>query len=161
MLETIIAKQYTNESIREIVSYWKSTNQRIVFTNGCFDLIHYGHLHYLAEAAALGDKLIVALNSDASVQRLKGPQRPIKDEINRLFLMASLACVDATLLFKEDTPAQLIDLIIPDVLVKGGDWSIDKIVGADTVLKNGGTVKNLAFMEGYSTSALIKKITKK
>jgi len=158
MLEKISAKQYTNESILDIVVKWKAANQKIVFTNGCFDLIHYGHLHYLAEAATLGDKLIVALNSDASVQRLKGSLRPIKDEKNRLFLMASLSCVEATLLFQEDTPAKLIDLIVPDVLVKGGDWSVDQIIGADTVLKNGGVVKSLAFVEGHSTSTLIEKI---
>lgn len=158
MVEKIISKQHTVENILSTVTKWKADQQRIVFTNGCFDLIHYGHLHYLAEAAALGDRLIVALNADASVRRLKGNNRPIKDEKNRLFLMASLACVDAALLFHEDTPAQLIDLIIPDVLVKGGDWSVDQIVGSDTVLKNGGIVKSLSFLDGYSTTALIEKI---
>ena len=121
-------------------------------------MIHYGHLHYLAQAAALGDRLIVGLNSDDSVKRLKGKQRPIKDETNRSFLLASLACIDAVVLFSEDTPLQLIDLVRPNVLVKGGDWQPHQIVGSDIVIKDGGKVKSLAFVEGHSTTSLIEKI---
>lgn len=158
MLSDIIAKQHDFESILATVTAWKSAGEKIVFTNGCFDLIHYGHLHYLAEAAELGDRLIVGLNSDESVKRLKGNQRPIKDEINRRFLLASLACVDAVILFSEDTPLKLIDLIRPNILVKGGDWQPHQIVGSDIVLGDGGVVKSLAFVEGHSTTSLVEKI---
>jgi len=158
MLTDIIAKQHDFESIPTTVTEWKSAGEKIVFTNGCFDLIHYGHLHYLAEAAELGDRLIVGLNSDESVKRLKGNQRPIKDEINRSFLLASLACVDAVVLFSEDTPLNLIDRIRPNVLVKGGDWQPHQIVGSEIVLEDGGTVRSLAFVEGHSTTSLIEKI---
>ncbi len=158
MLTDIIAKQHDLDSILTTVTEWKSAGEKIVFTNGCFDLIHYGHLHYLAEAAELGDRLIVGLNSDESVKRLKGNQRPIKDEINRRFLLASLTCVDAVVLFSEDTPLNLIDLIRPNVLVKGGDWQPHQIVGSEIVLGDGGTVRSLAFVPGHSTTSLVEKI---
>ncbi len=160
MLKDIFSKQHNFETITTTVRTWKSTGEKIVFTNGCFDLIHYGHLHYLAQAAALGDRLIVGLNSDESVKRLKGEQRPIKDEINRSFLLASLACVDGVVLFSEDTPLNLINLIRPNILVKGGDWQPHQIVGSDIVLKDGGTVKSLTFVEGHSTTSLVEKIQK-
>lgn len=158
MLSDILSKQHTLASLSTIVEQWKSAGDDIVFTNGCFDLIHYGHLHYLMEAKALGEKLIVALNSDASVSRLKGDHRPIKDEKNRLLLMASLAFVDAVVLFEEDTPYDVIQTIRPDILVKGGDWQPEQIVGSDIVLSDGGQVWSLAFMEGYSTTKLEEKI---
>ncbi len=158
MLKDIFLKQHSFDSIIPTMAAWKSAGEKIVFTNGCFDLIHYGHLHYLAQAAALGDRLIVGLNSDDSVKRLKGAQRPIKDEINRSFLLASLACVDAVVLFSEDTPLKLIDLIRPNILVKGGDWQPHQIVGSDIVLGDGGVVKSLSFVEGHSTTSLVEKI---
>jgi len=130
----------------------------VVFTNGCFDILHYGHIHYLAQARDLGDRLVIGLNSDDSVRRLKGPGRPINDQATRQYLLAALAMVDAVVIFDQDTPLELIRLIVPDVLVKGGDWSPDAIVGSDIVLGNGGTVKSLPFVEGYSTSRIEKKI---
>ena len=129
----------------------------MVFTNGCFDLLHPGHVHYLKEAKALGDKLIVGLNSDASVQQLKGNNRPINDEVFRLKMLLGLA-VDLVILFSEETPIELIKCIKPDTLVKGGDYKINTIVGAEYVLSYGGEVRVLSFLEGYSSSSIIKKI---
>ncbi len=146
------------ESIRPLSQRWKGEGQRVVFTNGCFDILHYGHLHYLAEAASLGDKLVIGLNSTASVRRLKGPSRPIHDDQTRLHMLAALECVHAVIIFEEDTPLTLIKVVMPDVLVKGGDWKVDQIVGAKEVLENGGTVKSLAFVEGYSTTGVIERI---
>lgn len=142
----------------ETVAHWKSQGERIVFTNGCFDLLHLGHVHYLADAHDLGHRLIVGVNADASVRQLKGPSRPIQDEYTRQHLLASLACVDAVVLFEEETPYDLIAAILPDMLVKGGDWSPDQIVGADLVLANGGEVRSLPFVEGFSTSKIEAKI---
>ena len=141
-----------------MVNIWRLTSQKIVFTNGCFDILHYGHIHYLAEAKALGDQLIVGMNSAASVKRLKGEHRPINDEQTRQYLLASLQMVDAIVSFEEDTPYNLIERVLPDILVKGGDWQIDQIVGSDIVLANGGEVKSLAFVEGYSTTNIEEKI---
>jgi rfaE bifunctional protein nucleotidyltransferase chain/domain len=140
------------------IKRWKEASQKIVFTNGCFDLLHVGHVMYLQQAKSLGDKLIVAVNSDASVSKLKGPHRPIKDEYNRMSIMAALQSVDMVLVFDENTPYDLIKMIVPDILAKGGDWSPDQIVGSDIVLSHGGEVKSLQFLEGYSTTALEKKI---
>ena len=131
---------------------------KTVFTNGCFDLLHIGHIAYLKEAKSLGDRLIIGVNSDASVKRLKGTNRPIKDQENRLAILSSLEMVDACLLFEEDTPYRIIQLIQPDILVKGGDWKVSEIVGSDIVLKNGGSVHSLKFLEGYSTTKLEEKI---
>jgi len=142
------------------VRKWQNNGLEIVFTNGCFDLVHFGHLAYLAEAAAQGQKLVLGLNSDASVARLKGAHRPIKDQKNRSYLLASLEMVDLVVLFEEDTPLELIRTIQPDVLVKGGDWSIEEIVGSEFVLAKGGSVKSLTFVEGYSTTNLEQKIQK-
>ncbi len=137
---------------------WKNAGDKVVFTNGCFDILHYGHLHYLADAKDLGDRLVVGMNAASSVSRLKGPHRPINDESTRTMLMASLAFVDAVVLFEADTPFDLINLLQPDVLVKGGDWRPDQIVGADVVLAAGGKVMSLPFIDGYSTSAIEAKI---
>jgi D-glycero-beta-D-manno-heptose 1-phosphate adenylyltransferase len=132
--------------------------KKIVFTNGCFDILHRGHVAYLNEARKLGDALIVGLNADASVKRLKGPERPINNENDRLFVMKNLKCVDAVEIFTEDTPLELIKALRPLVLVKGGDWSVDQIVGGREVISWGGEVLSLTFVDGYSTTSVIKKI---
>ncbi len=135
--------------------------KRIVFTNGCFDLIHPGHVRYLRKAKQLGDVLVVALNSDASVRRLKGPTRPLVRQRDRCEVMAALEMVDFVTLFNTETPYTLIARLQPDVLVKGGDWSPDRIVGADLVRARGGTVRSLRFAPGYSTTRLVERIRKK
>ena len=132
--------------------------KRIVFTNGCFDILHRGHVTYLAEARKLGDLLIVGLNSDASVKRLKGPERPINNEADRLYVLSQLKSVDFVEIFTDDTPLELIKKINPKVLVKGGDWKIDQIVGGKEVIANGGDVFSLNFVDGYSTTNIIHKI---
>ncbi len=131
---------------------------RLVFTNGCFDILHIGHARYLKDARALGDILVVGVNTDASVKRLKGPERPIQNENDRAELIASLGAVDYAVLFGEETPLELIEKIAPDVLVKGGDWAPDQIVGSKFVLARGGEVKSLPFHPGHSTTALIARI---
>lgn len=133
---------------------------KIVFTNGCFDILHKGHFDLLAKAAEEGDFLVVGLNADASVKRLKGPERPVNSEADRAFALASLLCVDMVVLFEEDTPLNLIETLKPDVLVKGGDYTIDTIVGAPETLNRGGTVRVVPFVEGYSTTGLIHTIRK-
>jgi rfaE bifunctional protein nucleotidyltransferase chain/domain len=135
--------------------------KRIVFTNGCFDLIHPGHVRYLRAAKRLGDVLVVALNSDSSVRRLKGASRPLVGQRDRCEVMAALEMVDFVTVFNEDTPYALIKLLQPDVLVKGGDWKPDDIVGADIVRARGGVVRSLRFASGYSTTQLVERIVKK
>ena len=136
-------------------------NKKIVFTNGCFDIIHRGHVEYLEEAKKLGDILIIGLNSDYSVKRIKGPSRPINNEEDRKKVLLALKSVDDVIIFNEDTPLELIKKIKPNVLVKGGDWEIKNIIGADFVLGLGGEVHSLAFREGHSTTKIIKKIKEK
>lgn len=136
---------------------YKKLSKKIVFTNGCFDLLHIGHVTYLEEAKKCGDILIVGINSDASVKRLKGPSRPIQNESDRSTILAALKAVDHTVVFTEDTPYNLIQIIKPDILVKGGDWKPDQIVGSDIVLAYGGEVHSLNFIDGKSTSLIIKK----
>lgn len=136
----------------------KQRGQKIVFTNGCFDVLHFGHVYYLLEAKKLGDVLVVGLNSDSSVRRLKGESRPINGERERAFVLAALSCVDYVVLFEEDTPKELIEVVRPDVLVKGGDYKIENIVGADTVLQNGGTVTTIPFVEGFSSTRIIEQL---
>ena len=145
-------------AICNTLEQWKKENKTIVFTNGCFDLVHRGHLDYLAKAAALGNKLVVGVNTDNSVRRLKGNSRPVVDEYSRAFLLASLCFVDAVWLFDEDTPYNLIQTIQPDILVKGADYQVDTIVGADIVMGKGGKVITLDFLPNFSTSSLIEKI---
>jgi len=136
----------------------KKLNQRIVFTNGCFDILHVGHLRYLKNAKSQGDLLVVGLNSDRSVSELKGPERPIVPENNRLEMLLGLKPVDFVVIFDQETPLELITEIMPDVLVKGGDWPVEKIVGHEVVLAAGGQVKSLNFEPGNSSTELIKKI---
>ena len=135
-----------------------SNGKKIVFTNGCFDILHVGHIQYLEQAADLGDVLVVGLNSDRSVRALKGADRPINSENDRAKMLASLGCVDYVVIFDEDTPYELIRKIQPDILVKGGDYSVDEVVGRDVVEDKGGEVRILPFVEGKSTTGIIKKI---
>ena len=137
---------------------WRKANEKIVFTNGCFDLLHLGHVNYLAKARDLGNRLVIGLNTDASIRRLKGSTRPVKDEQSRLALLAGMAFVDAVVLFDEETPINLISMIRPNVLVKGGDYKIKDIVGHEIVLNSGGKVCTIDFVDGYSSSALIEKV---
>jgi rfaE bifunctional protein nucleotidyltransferase chain/domain len=132
--------------------------RKIVFTNGCFDLLHVGHVRYLTQARALGDVLVLGLNTDASVQRLKGPARPVQQELDRAEILNALECISFVTLFDEDTPLDLIKVVRPDVLVKGGDYQIHQIVGADLVQSYGGTVTTLPFVPGRSTSGIIAKV---
>ncbi len=140
------------------VNKWKKNGDKIVFTNGCFDIVHLGHIDYLQKARNLGDKLIVGINSDESVSELKGPTRPVVNEYARQRMIASFEFVDAVVLFSEETPFNLIQNILPDILVKGDDYTIENIVGADIVLENGGNVETIELVKGYSTSKIIKLI---
>lgn len=133
-------------------------DKKVVFTNGCFDILHVGHVMYLEEARAQGDLLILGLNSDSSVRELKGPTRPIQNENDRAYILSALECVDFVVLFSDETPYELIKAISPDVLVKGGDWKIEDIVGHDIVQANGGVVKSLQFVDGRSTTNIVSKI---
>lgn len=144
------------QKIAEELSPLRS-QKKIVFTNGCFDLLHVGHVRYLQEAKAQGQVLVVGVNSDASVKRLKGPTRPIQNENDRAEILAALAAVDYSVIFEDDTPAKLIETVRPNVLVKGGDWKPDQIVGGPFVLSYGGEVKSLQFVEGRSTTKIIEK----
>ncbi|MDX5404315.1 MAG: D-glycero-beta-D-manno-heptose 1-phosphate adenylyltransferase [Bacteroidota bacterium] len=157
-LEILQNKIQPREALASIIASWRLTGQRIVFTNGCFDILHYGHISYLARARDLGDRLILGLNSDSSVSKLKGPERPVNKEHARAMMLASLHVVDAITVFDEDTPLELLRLFKPDVLVKGGDYTVDTVVGADLILNNGGKVELLPFEEGFSTTSLIQKM---
>jgi len=154
----ITAKIKILEELVSAIGDHRRTGKRIVFTNGCFDILHSGHALYLEAAKAEGDILVVGVNSDASVKRLKGDMRPIISQSERLIMIAALEAVDYVTLFDEDTPLNLILSIIPNVLVKGGDWQISEIVGSDIVLAHGGTVKSLIFRDGMSSSTIISRI---
>ena len=156
-LNNISNKLLSLEELLLKLPTWKREG-KIVFTNGCFDILHLGHLDYLDKASELGHKLIVGLNTDASVKRLKGASRPVNNEQARAMVLASLAIVDAVVLFKEDTPYELIQRIVPNVLVKGSDYSVEEIVGHDIVLENGGSVIPIDLLEGYSTTSIIEKM---
>jgi rfaE bifunctional protein nucleotidyltransferase chain/domain len=151
-------KLQTLDQLKHSLKQWRAAGDVIVFTNGCFDILHYGHIHYLAQARDLGNRLVVGLNSGASVRRLKGPTRPINDESTRAHLMAALEVVDAVIFFDTDTPLDLIKVVQPNVLVKGGDWQPEQIVGHEIVGALGGIVRSLPFVEGYSTTRIEEKI---
>lgn len=153
-LDKILTLAEMQERRREL----RAAGKKLVFTNGCFDLLHPGHLRYLAEARSLGDRLVVAVNADATVAALKGPGRPLIPLEERMEVLAALASVDYVVSFEEETPARVIAALVPDVLVKGGDWAPEDIVGKDTVEAAGGRVLSLPFAPGYSTSGLIERI---
>ncbi|WP_373998208.1 D-glycero-beta-D-manno-heptose 1-phosphate adenylyltransferase [Bdellovibrio bacteriovorus] len=148
------------DDIENSLAPLRSQGKKVVFTNGCFDLLHVGHVRYLQEAKALGDVLVVGVNSDASVKKLKGPTRPVQIENDRAEILAALGAVDFTVIFTEETPENLIHKVRPDILVKGGDWSIESIVGAPFVMSYGGKVMSLQFVDGKSTTKLIEKAQK-
>lgn len=156
--DSIQKKIYGLPSLLRQVNTWRFLTKKIVFTNGCFDILHEGHIHSLSQAASAGDILIVGANSDASVKKLKGDTRPVNNEHSRCLILASLAIVDAVILFNEDTPLELIKTLMPDVLVKGGDYTVEQIAGAKEVIANGGEVKIVPLLKGFSTTGLIEKI---
>ncbi len=151
-------KIYTLPALLQQVKRWRLLNKKIVFTNGVFDILHQGHIASLSAAAACGDILIVGVNADASVKRLKGSSRPVNNEQSRALLLASLLITDAVVIFEEDTPFNLITAIMPDVLVKGGDYTIEQIAGAKEVIANGGEVKIVPILDGFSTTGIIEKM---
>jgi D-glycero-beta-D-manno-heptose 1-phosphate adenylyltransferase len=144
--------------VENILAVWRFKDQKVVFTNGCFDIIHRGHVEYLAQAASLGDQLIIGLNTDASVKRLKGASRPMQDENTRALVLAAFSFVSKVVLFDEDTPYELIKLVKPTILVKGGDYKPEDIVGYDVVTSNGGAVITIDLVEGHSTTSIINKM---
>lgn len=157
-VKAIENKIYTLPHLITQLASWRVTNKTVSFTNGCFDILHEGHIASLSEAAAEADYLVVGVNSDSSTKRLKGPERPVNHEHSRALLLASLAIVDAVVIFEEDTPLELIKTILPDVLVKGGDYTIEQIVGAKEVMANGGRVVINPIVAGFSTTGIIRQI---
>ena len=155
---TLKNKIFSLENLKTQVEKWKATGEKVVFTNGCFDIVHQGHIEVLARTADLGTKLIIGLNSDSSIQKLKGKNRPIIQQQSRAILLASFSFVDALVLFSEDTPINLISTLLPDVLAKGGDYKIKTIVGHEIVQKNGGEVILVPFVDGFSSTTIIDKI---
>jgi rfaE bifunctional protein nucleotidyltransferase chain/domain len=156
--ESIPYKIFTLPQLIKKVASWRVLGKTVAFTNGCFDILHEGHIFSLSQAAQCADFLIVGVNSDSSIKKLKGEERPINNEQSRSLLLASLLITDAIVVFNEDTPLQLITTLLPDVLVKGGDYTIDQIVGAKEVIANGGKVIINPIVEGFSTTAIIEKI---
>lgn len=159
-LELIQSKILSGDALQKALNTWRFYERKIVFTNGCFDLLHYGHVEYLSKAKDLGDVLIVGLNTDSSVKKLKGEHRPLQNETSRATILASLQFVDAVVLFDEDTPYNLISHIRPNILVKGSDYKPEQIVGYDILQSYNGEVKTIDFVPGYSTSAIEEKIKK-
>lgn len=158
--DSVSQKIHTLPGITQKASQWKKEGKKIVFTNGVFDLLHKGHIFSLSQAANQGDILVIGLNADNSVKKLKGDSRPINDENARALLLASLVMVDAVVIFEEDTPLKLITSILPDVLVKGGDYTVDQIAGAKEVIANGGKIVINPILDGFSTTAIINAISK-
>ena len=158
MLSILKRKILSSEELKSQLSIWRFQNKKIVFTNGCFDIIHAGHIDYLSKTRDLGNILLIGLNTDDSVRRLKGENRPVNDENARAIILAALQFVDAVVLFDEDTPYNLIKTVQPDILVKGSDYKPEDIVGADIVLAKGGEIKTIDFLDGYSTSRIIDRI---
>lgn len=161
MLDVIQRKIVSGSELKHLTGCWRFKGEKIVFTNGCFDLLHLGHIDYLAKAADEGDRLIIGVNTDESTRRLKGPHRPINGQLQRSMLLAALHFVDAVVLFDEDTPYELIRQVQPDILIKGADYSPENIVGADIVLEKGGIVKTIAFLPGYSTTSIEEQIRRR
>lgn len=156
--KTLLDKISDLDTLKQKLTGWQHAGEKVVFTNGVFDLLHIGHITYLAKAAELGDKLIIGLNADSSVRRIKGESRPVNDQNSRAVLLAALFFVDAIVVFEEDTPHSLISNLLPDILVKGADYAIENIVGAKEVMANGGEVKTIDFVEGYSSTSIIQRI---
>ncbi len=159
-LNIIQSKIIDINNIESHLTYWNLKNQKIVFTNGCFDILHRGHIEYLAQAANHGDILLIGLNTDNSVRRIKGNSRPVQDQFARAMVLASLQFVSAVIMFDEDTPYELIKRVQPDILIKGSDYKIKDIVGYDIVTAKGGEVVTIDFVEGYSTTSIIEKLKK-
>jgi rfaE bifunctional protein nucleotidyltransferase chain/domain len=157
-MEKAASKIKSLAEAKSVVEEWKRQGMKVVFTNGCFDILHLGHVDYLQKARSLGDKLVLGLNTDDSVSRFKGPSRPIQDENSRAHILASLQFVDLVVFFNEDTPLSLISTLLPHILVKGSDYLAENIVGADVVKRNGGVVKTIEFVPGYSTTRIVDKI---
>lgn len=156
--QSIPGKIFTIDALQHQLKRWRLHNKKVVFTNGVFDILHEGHIASLSEAASYGSVLIVGVNTDASVKRLKGESRPVNNETSRALLLASLVITDAVILFDEDTPLHVITTLLPDVLVKGGDYTLDQIVGAKEVMASGGEVKIVPLLDGFSTTAIIEKM---
>lgn len=157
-LKIIQQKLLSSDQLEQKIAQWRKQDKKVVFTNGCFDILHLGHVDYLSKAADFGDYLVVGLNTDASVRKLKGPARPVNSEQARAGILASLFFVSAVVLFDQDTPYELIKTVQPDVLVKGSDYKAEDIVGYDVVKARGGEVVTIDFLEGYSTSSIIDKL---
>jgi rfaE bifunctional protein nucleotidyltransferase chain/domain len=159
-LNIIQSKIIDINNIESHLTYWNLKNKKIVFTNGCFDILHRGHIEYLAQAANYGDVLVIGLNTDNSVRKIKGDSRPVQDQVARAMVLASLQFVSAVILFDEDTPYELIKRVQPDILIKGSDYNPEDIVGYDIVTAKGGEVITIDFIEGYSTTSIIEKLKK-
>lgn len=157
-MQSINSKIIDRNNLQQLIEKWRLSNEKIVFTNGCFDIIHRGHIDYLSKSAALGTKLIIGLNTDASVRKLKGESRPIQDEQSRQIILSAFQFVDAVILFDEETPYELINAVQPDILVKGSDYKPEEIVGFDIVKAKNGEVITIDYLPGFSTSAIEKKI---
>ena len=155
-LQSKVCKSFSD--LAERTRFWQQNGEKVVFTNGCFDILHPGHVDYLTRAKELGQRLVIGVNTDKSVSDLKGPHRPIQSETARLQVLAALECVDALVLFGEATPLNLIKEVMPNILVKGGDYTLETIVGAEEVMANGGMVEVIPFLHGFSTSAIENRI---